>query len=302
MPRHPPAPDRHAPPAAAGPPPFDPQAFVAGLSTRPGVYRMLDAAGTVLYVGKARNLKARVASYFRADQLQPKVQVLVQQIVAIEVTVTGSDTEALLLEFNLIKKLKPRYNIMLRDDKSFPFLYLTTHQKFPRLSFYRGSRQRPGRFFGPYPSSLAVRETLLQLQKLFRLRSCEDSYFEHRSRPCLQYQIRRCSAPCVGLVSDADYAADVAAAVRVLEGRNHEVAQELTARMETAAVALDFEKAAKLRDQLAALKNVQAQQFVTAGEGLECDVLDSKERLIARSSSTCMTLRGDQAAGRTIGG
>jgi len=280
------------------PPPFDPKAFVASLPTRPGVYRMQDATGRVIYVGKARNLKARVASYFRADLVQPKVLALVQQVAAIEVTVTNSDTEALLLEFNLIKKLKPRYNILLRDDKSFPFLYLTTHQEFPRLSFYRGSRRLPGRFFGPYPSTVAVRETLLQLQKIFRLRQCEDSDFANRTRPCLQYQIQRCSAPCVGLVSRADYAADVSAAVRVLDGRNDEVATDLAARMDAAAAALAFEKAAALRDQLAALKSIQAKQIVTAGVELECDAV----AVVAGPGEYCiglMFVRGGQNLGTT---
>ncbi len=252
---------------------FDAKGFVASLPTRPGVYRMLDAAGTVLYVGKARNLKARVGSYFRADQLQPKVVVLIEQVAAVEVTVTNSDTEALLLEFNLIKQLKPRYNILLRDDKSFPFLYLTTADEFPRLSFYRGSRRLPGRFFGPYPSTLGVRETLLQLQKLFRLRQCDDTYFSNRTRPCLQYQIERCSGPCVGLVSREDYATDVKAAVRVLEGRNDEVAQDLSLRMEEAARTLEFERAAALRDQLAALKRIQAKQIVTAEAHIDVDAV-----------------------------
>jgi len=285
--------------ADAGPaPPFDPKAFVAALPTRPGVYRMLDATGRVIYVGKARNLKARVASYFRADLVQPKVLALVQQVAAIEVTVTNSDTEALLLEFNLIKKLKPRYNILLRDDKSFPFLYLTTHHEFPRLSFYRGSRRLPGRFFGPYPSTVAVRETLLQLQKIFRLRQCEDNDFANRTRPCLQYQIQRCSAPCVGLIGRADYAADVTAAVRVLDGRNDEVATDLAARMDAAAAALEFEKAAALRDQLAALKSIQAKQIVTAGADLECDAV----AVVAGPGEYCiglMFVRGGQNLGTT---
>ena len=253
--------------------PFDPKSFVASLPARPGVYRMLDASGTILYVGKAVNLRSRVGSYFRADLLQPKVVAMVQHIAGIEVTVTNSDTEALLLEFNLIKKHKPRYNILLRDDKSFPFLHLTTEQDFPRLSFYRGSRRLPGRFFGPYPNSVAVRETLLQLQKLFKLRQCEDTFFANRTRPCLQYQIQRCTGPCVGLISREDYGADVAAVARVLEGRNDEVAVELSTRMEAAASTLHFEKAAALRDQLAALKSLQAQQIVTAGLDLECDVV-----------------------------
>ena len=234
---------------------------------------MLDADGGILYVGKAGNLRARVASYFRADVVQPKVVALVRQIAGIEVTVTNSDTEALLLEFNLIKKHRPHYNVLLKDDKSFPYLYLTTHQRHPRLSFYRGSRRQPGRFFGPYPNSLAVRETLLQLQKLFRLRQCEDSYFANRTRPCLQYQIARCSGPCVGLIGDTEYAQDVAAVTRVLEGRDDEVAMDLGKRMEAAAAALAFERAAALRDQLAALKSIQSQQIVSAGTDVDCDVI-----------------------------
>ena len=262
---------------AAGAPdagaPFDPRSFVRSLPARPGVYRMRDAAGTVIYVGKAGNLKARVGSYFRSDQLQPKVVAMLRQLAGIEVTITNSDTEALLLEFNLIKRHRPHYNVLLKDDKSFPYLYLTSAQDYPRLSFYRGSRRLPGRFFGPYPGSAAVRETLLQLQKLFRLRQCDDSYFANRTRPCLQYQIRRCSGPCVGLISRGDYAADVVAATRVLEGRNDEVAVELAARMDEAAAALAFEKAAALRDQLAALKSVQASQIVSAAADLDCDVV-----------------------------
>jgi len=254
-------------------PAFDPRAFVAALPAKPGVYRMYDAEGGLLYVGKAANLRARVGSYFRADVVQPKVVVLVRQIASIEVTVTGSETEALLLEFNLIKRHRPHYNVLLKDDKSFPYLYLTTQHPYPRLSFYRGSRKLPGRFFGPYPNSVAVRETLLQLQKLFRLRSCEDSIYANRSRPCLQYQIRRCTGPCVGLVSKEDYAADVDAAVRVLEGRDHEVAESIGARMEAAAAELRFEQAAVLRDQLAALKAIQSQQIVSATSDVDCDVI-----------------------------
>jgi excinuclease ABC subunit C len=254
-------------------PAFDAKAFVAALPTRPGVYRMLDAGRTIVYVGKARNLKNRVGSYFRADLVDPKTVAMVRQVAGIEVTVTNSDTEALLLEYNLIKKHRPRYNVVLRDDRSFPYLYLTTQHEFPRLSFYRGTRRLPGRFFGPYPSSGAVRETLHQIQKLFRVRQCEDSYFANRSRPCLQHQIQRCSAPCVGLVSRADYAADVEAAVRVLQGRNDEVASELKQRMEAAAEALEFERAAAVRDQLAALNKIQAQQVINADRDTDCDVV-----------------------------
>ena len=254
-------------------PAFDPKVFVASLPTRPGVYRMLDADGEVIYVGKAKNLKSRVASYFRADLLAPKVVAMVRLVRGCEITVTSSDTEALILEYNLIKKHKPRYNILLRDDKSFPYLYLSSVQEYPRLAFYRGTRRLPGRFFGPYPNSRALRETLHQLQKLFKLRTCEDSYFANRSRPCLQHQIQRCSAPCVGLISREDYAADVASAVAVLEGRNDEVARDLGVRMEAAAEKLEYEKAAALRDQLAALKQVQANQIVSAEGEADLDVV-----------------------------
>jgi excinuclease ABC subunit C len=252
---------------------FDPKAFVAALPSRPGVYRMLDERREIVYVGKARNLKNRVGSYFRADLVDPKTVAMVRQIAGIEVTVTNSDTEALLLEYNLIKKHRPRYNVVLRDDRSFPYLYLTTQHDYPRLSFYRGTRRLPGRFFGPYPSAGSVRETLHQIQKLFRIRQCEDSYFANRTRPCLQHQIQRCSAPCVELVTKEDYAADVDAAVRVLQGRNDEVASDLKRRMEAASDALEFEKAAAIRDQLAALNKIQAQQVINADRDTDCDVV-----------------------------
>ncbi len=258
--------------------PFDPKRFVEGLPARPGVYRMLAADGEVLYVGKARNLKSRVGSYFQPGNAQPKVQALVAKTAGMEVTITNSDTEALLLEFNLIKRHRPRFNVVLRDDKSFPFLHLDTRHEFPRLSFYRGSRKEPGRYFGPYPSAGAVRETLNQLQKLFRLRNCPDTYFANRSRPCLQYQIRRCTAPCVGLISRDSYARDVGAVVKVLEGRDDEVNQDLARRMEAAAQRLEFEEAARLRDQLASLKTVQAQQIVVADVNHDADVIAVAER------------------------
>ncbi len=253
--------------------PFDAKSFVDSLPGRPGVYRMLDASGTILYVGKARNLKSRVGSYFQPGNVQPKVQALVAKTTNMEVTITNSDTEALLLEFNLIKKHRPRFNVVLRDDKSFPFLHFETGHDFPRLSFYRGSRKEPGRFFGPYPSAGAVRESLQQLQKLFRLRNCDDTYFANRSRPCLQYQIQRCTAPCVGLIGKEEYARDVGAAIKVLEGRNDEVQLELARRMEVAAQGLNFEEAARARDQLASLKAIQAQQIVTADIDHDADVI-----------------------------
>ena len=275
---------------------FAPKAYVDSLPARPGVYRMLDAAGEVLYVGKARNLKSRVASYFQPSNVHPKVQALIAKTAGMEVTITNSDTEALLLEFNLIKRHRPRFNVVLRDDKSFPFVHLATNHEFPSLTFYRGSRKEPGRFFGPYPSAGAVRETLQRLQKLFRLRNCADGYFAHRSRPCLQYQIRRCTAPCVGLISKEQYQRDVDAAIKVLEGRNDEVYQDLASRMEEAAQRLQFEEAAKLRDQMASLKTVQAQQIVTADIHHDADVI----AIAQASGEYCVALmfvRGGRSLG-----
>ncbi|HEV3180523.1 MAG TPA: excinuclease ABC subunit UvrC [Steroidobacteraceae bacterium] len=251
---------------------FDHKQYIASLPKRPGVYRMYGAGQELLYVGKARSLKDRVGTYFAARNVDPKVQALVQQIGAIEVTVTNSETEALLLEYNLIKAHKPRFNIVLRDDKSFPYIHLYVEHEFPRLEFYRGSRSAPGRYFGPFPNAGAVRDTLNQLQKLFRIRNCGDSFFANRSRPCLQHQIGRCSAPCVGLITREAYAQDIAAAVKVLEGRSEEVAAELQTRMEEAGGRLEFERAAQVRDQLAALKRVQAQQVVNAEGQPDVDV------------------------------
>jgi excinuclease ABC subunit C len=275
---------------------FDAKVFVDSLPGRPGVYRMLDGDGQILYVGKARNLKSRVASYFQPSNVQPKVQALIAKTANMEVTITNSDTEALLLEYNLIKKHRPRFNVVLRDDKSFPYLHLETNHEFPRLNFYRGSRKEPGKYFGPYPSAGAVRETLQQLQKLFRIRNCDDTYFANRSRPCLQYQIQRCTAPCVGLVSKDHYARDVSAAIKVLEGRNDEVGEELGRRMDAAAARLDFEEAAQLRDQLAKLKVIQSQQIVTAGADHDADVI----AIAAANGEYCVALMFVRA-GRSLG-
>ncbi len=239
---------------------FDHKEFIASLPRRPGVYRMFGADQELLYVGKARSLKDRVGSYFVAGNVQPKVQALVRQITAIEVTVTNSETEALLLEYNLIKAHKPRFNIVLRDDKSFPYIHLDTAHEFPRLVFYRGARRAAGTLLRPVSRTRqgALRDTLNQLQKLFRIRNCRDSFFANRSRPCLQHQIGRCSAPCVGLISREDYAEDIAAAVKVLDGHSDEVNAQLQARMAEAGSRLQFERAAQVRDQLAALKRIQA--------------------------------------------
>ena len=275
---------------------FDAKVFVDSLPGRPGVYRMLDSDGQILYVGKARNLKSRVASYFQPSNVQPKVQALIAKTANMEVTITNSDTEALLLEYNLIKKHRPRFNVVLRDDKSFPYLHLETNHDFPRLNFYRGSRKEAGKYFGPYPSAGAVRETLQQLQKLFRIRNCDDTYFANRSRPCLQYQIQRCTAPCVGLVSKEHYARDVSAAIKVLEGRNDEVSEELGRRMDAAAERLEFEEAAQLRDHLAKLKVIQAQQIVTAGADHDADVI----AIAAANGEYCVALMFVRA-GRSLG-
>jgi excinuclease ABC subunit C len=246
---------------------FDAADFLKTLTSRPGVYRMLDAQHDVLYVGKARNLKRRVSSYFRKTGLNAKTRALVGQIAGIEVTVTNTEGEALLLENNLIKQHQPRYNVLLRDDKSYPYIYLSTNQEFPRLSFHRGARRGKGRYFGPYPSSGAVRESLHLLQKLFRVRQCEDSFFRNRARPCLQYQIKRCTAPCVGYVSTADYAEDVSNTVMFLEGKSSTVIDGMVKKMERAAADLRYEQAAEIRDQIASLHRVQEKQYVSNERG-----------------------------------
>jgi excinuclease ABC subunit C len=251
---------------------FDPKEYVKTLPRRPGVYRMYGPERQLLYVGKARNLRDRVGTYFSPANVAPKVQALVASIEAIEVTVTNSETEALLLEYNLIKKEKPRFNVTLKDDKSFPYVHLHTGHEYPRLAFYRGARNLPGRYFGPFPSAGAVRETLHQLQKAFRIRNCRDTFFANRTRPCLQHQIGRCSAPCVGLIDPPTYALDIESAVKVLEGRSAEVNAALQERMEAAAARLEFERAAQIRDQLAALQRVHAQQVVTAEGERDVDV------------------------------
>ena len=255
---------------------------------------MIGADDQVLYVGKAKNLKNRVSSYFRGRQQSPKTVALVEKIERIEVTVTNSETEALLLEQTLIKSLKPPFNILLRDDKSYPYIYLS-QQDFPRLAYYRGSKKLPGRFFGPYPSAAAVRETLNLLQKIFNVRQCEDSFYRNRSRPCLQHQIERCKAPCVGLVSEEEYAEDVRHTIMFLEGKSSEVRKELTASMEAAAAELQFERAAQFRDQLEALTHVQSQQFVETEAG-NADVF----AVAVRSAMACVQVvyvRGGRVMG-----
>ncbi|WP_417707326.1 excinuclease ABC subunit UvrC [Pseudomonas sp.] len=246
--------------------PFDSSAFLATCSGRPGVYRMFDDEARLLYVGKAKNLKKRLSSYFRKTGQAPKTAALVARIAQIETTITANETEALLLEQTLIKEWRPPYNILLRDDKSYPYVFLSDGE-FPRLGIHRGAKKAKGRYFGPYPSALAIRESLSLLQKTFLVRQCEDSYYKNRTRPCLQYQIKRCKGPCVGLVSPQEYAEDVRHSVMFLDGRSNALSEELSANMEKASMALEFERAAELRDQIALLRRVQDQQSMEGGTG-----------------------------------
>lgn len=251
---------------------FDPKDYLKTLTSRPGVYRMLDEEGQVLYVGKAKNLKKRVASYFSRANQGAKTRALVAQIRGVEVTVTHTEGEALLLENNLIKELKPRYNILLRDDKSYPYIFLSENQDYPRLAYHRGAKRAKGRYFGPYPSAGAVRESLNLLQKLFRVRQCEDSFFGNRTRPCLQYQIKRCTGPCVGLIDEQQYRDDVRRTTLFLEGKSSQVIDELVVQMEQASKTQAFEEAAQFRDLIANLRRVQESQYVS-GEGGDLDVI-----------------------------
>jgi excinuclease ABC subunit C len=246
---------------------FDHKAFIRALTTRPGVYQMYDADHRLLYVGKARNLKNRVGSYFRASGLTEKTMALVARIHEIQVTVTSTEVDALLLEHNLIKSHQPPYNILLRDDKSYPYIFLSSEDKYPRLSLHRGAKRRKGQYFGPYPSAGAVRESLHFLQKVFKVRQCEDSYFNNRSRPCLQYQIGRCTAPCVELVSEEEYAQQVENTTLFLRGKSQQLMARLADDMEKAAANLAYEEAAGFRDQLSQLQHVQASQGIEGVKG-----------------------------------
>jgi excinuclease ABC subunit C len=251
---------------------FDPKVFVAGLPNMPGVYRMLGMGGEALYVGKARDLKKRVASYFQKQASSPRIQMMLSQVGSVEVTMTRSEGEALLLENNLIKSLAPRYNILFRDDKSYPYLMVTGH-RYPRLGFHRGAKDRRNRYFGPFPHAYAVRESIQLLQRVFRLRTCEDTVFENRSRPCLLHQIRRCTAPCTGKIAPEPYAEDVRNATLFLEGREDDVIKNLSDKMAAASEARRYEEAAAYRDQVRALSRIQARQYVESNRGVDADVV-----------------------------
>lgn len=274
---------------------FDPKPFLDTLTTRPGIYQMLNASGKVLYVGKARNLRDRVASYFRGNLLEPKIVALVSQIASIEITVTASETEALLLESNLIKSLRPRYNILLKDDKSYPWLFLSSHVDFPRLAFHRGAQNEKGDYFGPYPSAGAVHETLDLMQKIFKIRQCSDTFFRNRSRPCLQYQIKRCTAPCVGYIDAPQYQINVEHARLFLQGKNDAVLKDLAQLMEKAAAELAYEEAGRYRDQILTLRQIQARQYVTA-KGGDIDVI----AVVGNQGAICVEVLYIRA-GRLIG-
>ena len=265
---------------------FDAKTFLRSLTNRPGVYRMLNAKHKVIYVGKARNLKKRVSSYFTRSQQSPKTAKMLEQVARVEVTVTNTEAEALLLEYNLIKQHRPHFNILLRDDKSYPYIYASTDHKFPRLRFHRGPRKGKGRYFGPYPNTRAVRQTLSDLQKLFLIRPCNDSFFRNRTRPCLQYQIKRCTAPCVGLISEEEYARDIDAAIKFLDGRNQDVISTFVERMDEASAAREYELAARYRDQIAELKEVENRQLVSNAARKDLDIIG----FASNGSIHCVTL------------
>ena len=246
---------------------FDIKDFLKNLTKRPGIYKMLNEKGEIIYIGKAKNLKNRVSSYFRKTTASPKQQAMVVKITAIEVTVTHTEGEALLLESQQIKRYKPRYNICLRDDKSYPYLFISSYHDFPQITFHRGAKKKRGKYFGPYPSAGAVKETLKLLQKIFPVRQCEDSYFNNRTRPCLQYQIERCTAPCVGLVDQAQYAEDLNNTILFLEGKGHLLIDQLIDKMEAASKNLEFERAVVFRDQISRLRTVLEKHFVHGEKG-----------------------------------
>lgn len=274
---------------------FDVKAFLTTLTQRPGIYKMLNEKGVIIYVGKAKNLKKRVASYFSNRSASPKQQSMIARMRSIEVAVTHTEGEALLLESQLIKQYKPRYNISLRDDKSYPYVFISNQHDFPQMTFHRGAKKRPGRYFGPYPSASAVKETLKLLQKIFPVRQCEDSYYNSRSRPCLQYQIQRCTGPCVGLIDKERYRQDVENTILFLEGQGGLLIDRLVEKMEVSAANLQFEEAAGFRDQIFRLRAVLEKHFVQGEKG-DVDII----ACAARGDIACIQvfyIRGGQNLG-----
>jgi len=264
---------------------FDYKQFLKHLTGRPGIYRMLNDAGKVIYVGKAKNLKKRVSSYFSKDHGSSKTAAMVAQICDIDITVTHTENEALILESNLIKQLQPRYNILMRDDKSYPYVRLSVEHEFPALAIHRGKKSGKSRYFGPYPSAGAVRDSLYLMQKILPVRQCSESYYRNRSRPCLQYQIKRCTAPCVGMISAEDYAADVELATLFLTGRSQLLLEQMNEQMDTAAEQLDFERAAGYRDKIVSLRRVQEKQFIDGGDK-DLDIIAA----VSRHGVACIQL------------
>ena len=257
---------------------FASKSFIDSLTQRAGTYQMMDSDGAVLYVGKAKNLKKRVSSYFRKSGISAKTRALVKRISDIDITVTETETEALILEQNLIKKHRPAFNILMRDDKSYPYILLTDKDQWPRLSFHRGPKKQQGTYFGPYPSVNSVRESMSLLQRVFKVRQCEDSFFKNRSRPCLQYQINRCSGPCVDLATEEDYQTSVELTRKYLEGKSDEITKQLEQQMDRASDEMQYERAAEMRDQIKALRQVQAQQVIEKGRGIIDVIAASLER------------------------
>jgi excinuclease ABC subunit C len=265
---------------------FEPKSFLRSLTHRPGVYQMLNAKHKVIYVGKAQDLRKRVSSYFQRTHTDAKTASMMELVANVEVTVTNTEAEALILEYNLIKRHKPRFNVILRDDKSYPYIYVSTNHPFPRLQFHRGARKGKGRYFGPYPSTSAVRKTLNELQKLFLIRQCQDSYFRNRSRPCLQYQIKRCTAPCVDYIDQETYAEDINAAILFLEGKNRGVIDAMVERMDRASATKEYEQAARFRDQISRLKKVEAAQIVSRTAAKDLDII----AVASQNAVHCVTI------------
>lgn len=274
---------------------FDADEFLKNLTQQPGIYRMYGQDGTLIYVGKAKNLKNRVSQYFQNTQKSRKTEALVKQIASIEITVTQSEHEALILESNTIKKFKPRYNVLLRDDKSYPYIMLSIQHDFPRIDIYRGKKMPKGKFYGPFPSGLAVRESINFLQKMFKIRQCSDNFFNARTRPCLQYQIKRCTAPCVGYIDQESYKENIRNAQLFLEGRNQDIIDALVLKMEKLSELRAFEQAARIRDQIIALRKVQQDQVVSKEQG-DIDVI----AVVTESKVACLSVLTIRA-GRMIG-